>query len=105
MRFLFNLIFGALVGVSGTFLHNAYQPFGLLISILALLLGLKMVTNMNRNKSSQLAFILGWLFVIVRASTLGNGGEVLIEANLYGNVFVFGGILIGFITLIRKIKI
>ncbi|MEY5018883.1 MAG: hypothetical protein RJB54_801 [Actinomycetota bacterium] len=105
MRFIFNLLFGALVGVSGTFLHNAYQPFGLLISILALLLGLKMVTNMNRNKSSQLAFILGWLFVIVRASTLGNGGEVLIEANLYGNAFVFGGIFIGFISLIRKIKI
>lgn len=105
MRFLLNLLFGALVGVSGTFLHNSYRPAGLLISIFALLLGLKMVTNMNRNKSSQIAFILGWLGVIVRASTLGNGGEVLIEANLYGNTLVFGGILICFIALIRKIKI
>ncbi|MFM1937460.1 MAG: hypothetical protein RLZZ320_318 [Actinomycetota bacterium] len=105
MRFLLNLLFGALVGVSGTFLHNSYRPAGLLISIFALLLGLKMVTNMNRSKGSQIAFILGWLAVIVRASTLGNGGEVLIEANLYGNTLVFGGILICFITLIRKIKI
>jgi hypothetical protein len=105
MRFLFNLIFGALVGVSGTFLHNSYRPVGLLISILALWLGLKMVTNMSRTKVSQLAFILGWLFVIVRASTLGNGGEVLIEANLYGNFLVFGGVLICFVTLVRRFKI
>ena len=104
MRFILNLIFGALVGVSGTFLHNSYRPFGLLVSILALLLGLKMATNMNRTKLSQLAFVVGWLFVIVRASTLGNGGEVLIEANLYGNSLVFGGIFLCFVTLIRRIK-
>ena len=104
MRFLLNLIFGALVGVSGTFLHNSYRPFGLFVSILALFLGLKMATNMNRTKLSQLAFIVGWLFVIVRASTLGNGGEVLIEANLYGNSLVFGGILLCFVTLVRRIK-
>ncbi len=104
MRFIFNLISVAIVGVYGTFLHNSFRPVGLLISILALLLGLKMVTNMNRSKVSQLAFILGWLFVIVRASTLGNGGEVLIEANLYGNFLVFGGILICFVSLIRRIK-
>ena len=53
----------------------------------------------------QLVFGLGWLFIVVRGSTLGNGGEVLIEANLYGNLFVFGGVVLTGISLLRKIKI
>jgi hypothetical protein len=46
MKLLISLLFGALVGVSGTFLHNAYRPFGLIVSLLALLLGLRLVRNM-----------------------------------------------------------
>lgn len=49
-------------------------------------------------------FAIGWLFIVVRGSTLGNGGEVLIEANLYGNVFVFGGVGLLVLGLLRKVK-
>ena len=91
MKTLLNLLFGALVGVSGTFLHNAYKPLGLLVSLIALFLGLRLVRNMYLSKLSLALFAIGWLLVIVRASTLGNGGEVLIEANAYGNILVFGG--------------
>lgn len=104
MKALLALTFGGLIGVSGTFLHNAYPPIGLIVSLLALLLALRMLTNSYRSKILQFIFVIGWLFVIVRASTLGNGGEVLIEANLYGNLFVFGGMALSFVTLIRRIK-
>jgi len=33
---------------------------------------------------------------------LGNGGEILIEANLFGNVFVFGGLGLLAISVFRK---
>lgn len=104
MKTVISILFGALVGISGTFLHNAYRPIGLLVSLLAISLGLRMITNMYRTKLMQFGFVLGWLFVIVRASTLGNGGEVLIEANLYGNLLVFAGMAICIVTLLRRIK-
>lgn len=104
MKLFVSAIFGALIGVSGTFLHNSYRPAGLVISLLALVIALQQLTKMYSSKSLQFIFVLGWIFVVVRASTLGNGGEVLIEANLYGNLFVFGGIAIAFLGLLRRIK-
>lgn len=105
MKIALSLLFGAFVGISGTFLHNSYRPFGLVVSFIGLILGLRLVRNMYSSKMHQLVFALGWLFIVVRGSTLGNGGEVLIEANLYGNLFVFGGVVLTGISLLRKIKI
>ena len=104
MKALVSLLFGALVGISGTFLYNSYRPFGLIVSLLALVLGLRLMRNMYRSKFLLSLFACGWIFIVVRASTLGNGGEVLIEANLYGNLLVFGGVGLLVIGLLQKIK-
>ena len=104
MRSVVAGIFGTLVGISGTFLHNSYRPIGILVSLFAIYLALRLIRNMQNSKFAELLFVIGWLFIVVRASTLGNGGEVLIEANLYGNVFVFGGIAIAVFALLRKSK-
>ncbi|MBM3656173.1 MAG: hypothetical protein FJW91_04380 [Actinobacteria bacterium] len=103
MKSLISLAFGALVGVSGAFLHNAYRPIGLVVSLLAVILGLNLVRNMYLSKSSLALFAFGWLFVIVRASSLGNGGEVLIQANAYGNLLVFAGAALISWRLLRRI--
>jgi Family of unknown function (DUF6113) len=102
VKIFLSLIFGALVGVSGTFLHNGYRPIGLLVSLLALALGARLVRNMYLSKVASAFFALGWLLIIVRASTLGNGGEILIEANGFGNVFVFGGLALLAVFQFRK---
>lgn len=94
-----------LVGISGTFLHNAYRPVGVVVALFAIWLAMRLVANAYKSKALQLLFALGWLFIVVRASTLGNGGEVLIEANLYGNIFVFGGIATTVVALLRRIKL
>lgn len=102
MKFLLSLLFGALVGMSGTFLHNGYRPFGLIVSLAALAIGTRLVRHMYLSKSANALFCLGWLLVIVRASSLGNGGEILIEANTFGNLFVFGGLALLAISLFRR---
>jgi uncharacterized membrane protein YeaQ/YmgE (transglycosylase-associated protein family) len=102
MRFILSIVFGALVGVSGTFLHTGYRPMGLIVSLVALFIGASLVRNMYLSKSANFLYAIAWLFVIVRASSLGNGGEILIEANLYGNLFVFGGLGLLAISLLRK---
>jgi len=57
---------------------------------------------MYRTQVSSLLYAIGWVAVIIRGSTLGNGGEILIEANIYGNLLVFGGAAILVVGLLRK---
>lgn len=101
MRALLAFLFGAAVGVAGTFLHNGYRPIGLIVALVAVGLGSYLVREMYRTRSHSLLFALGWIFVIVRASTLGNGGEILIQSNGYGNIFVLGGALTLLIAALR----
>ena len=102
MKLIASLIFGVLVGISGTFLHNSYHPLGVIVSLFAVWLGSRLVRNMYQSRSTNLLFALGWFLVIVRGSTLGNGGEILIEANLYGNLLVFGGAALLTLSMLRS---
>lgn len=101
MRSILAFLLGAAVGVSGTFLHSAYRPLGLIVGLIAVALGAYLVREMYRTRLHSLLFALGWIFVIVRASTLGNGGEILIQSNGYGNIFVLGGALTLLIFALR----
>ena len=101
IRIAIALLFGAGVGVAGTFLHNAYRPVGLVVALTAVALGAYLVREMYRSRLHSLLFALGWIFVIVRASTLGNGGEILIQSNGYGNILVIGGALTLLIFALR----
>ncbi len=106
IRSIFSILFGGGVGVSGVFLHNSYRPLGLIVSLIALLLGAYLVREMYRSRLNSWLFLTGWVFVIIRASSIGNGGEILIEANLFGNLLVLLGaaLLIGFTLRFRKIN-
>lgn len=106
IRVIISILFGAGVGVSGVFLHNSYRPLGLIVSLLALLLGAYLVREMYRSRLNSWIYLAGWVLVIIRGSSIGNGGEILIEANLFGNLFVLLGaaLLIGFTLRSRKIN-
>jgi len=101
MRAVIALLFGVAVGIAGTFLHNAYRPLGLIFALVAVALGAYLVREMYRARLHSLLFALGWIFVVVRASTLGNGGEILIQSNGYGNILVLGGALTLLVSALR----
>ena len=106
IRSIISILFGAGVGVSGVFLHNSYRPIGLIVSLIALLLGAYLVREMYRSRLNSWLYLAGWVFVIIRASSIGNGGEILIEADLFGNLLVLLGaaLLIGFTLRSRRIN-
>jgi len=105
IRSFISILFGAGVGVSGVFLHNSYRPFGLAFSLIALLIGGYLVREMYRSRLNSWLFLIGWVLVMIRGSTIGNGGEILIEANLYGNILVLGGAALIFAFTLRSRKI
>jgi hypothetical protein len=57
---------------------------------------------MYLTRLTNFVFALGWLLIVIRASSIGNGGEVLIQANFYGNIFVFGGVGLIALFLLRQ---
>lgn len=91
MKSLISILFGVAVGTSGVFLHNSYRPFGVIVSLIAILIGAYLIKEMYRSTLNSWLYLLGWALIVIRGSTVGNGGELLIEANLYGNVFVLAG--------------
>jgi hypothetical protein len=106
IRSIISILFGAGVGVSGVFLHNSYRPFGLIVSLIALLLGAYLVREMYRSRLNSWLYLAGWVLVIIRASSIGNGGEILIEADLFGNLLVLLGaaLIMGFTLRSRKVN-
>lgn len=88
---ILSTLFGVAVGISGVFLHNSYRPFGVIVSLIAIVIGAYLVKEMYRSRFNSWLYLLGWALIVIRGSTVGNGGELLIEANLYGNVFVLAG--------------
>lgn len=104
IRAFFSTLFGIAIGISGVLLHNAYRPFGLAASLIALILGGYLVRESRRSRLHSWLYLAGWLLMVVRGSTVGNGGELLIEANSYGNLFVFGGFALILIFTIRSKK-
>ena len=106
IRSVVSTLFGAGVGVSGVFLHNSYRPFGLIFSLVALLLGAYLVREMYRSRLNSWLYLAGWVLVIIRGSTIGNGGEILIEANLFGNLLVLLGaaLILGFTLRSQKLN-
>ena len=101
MKSIYALLFGIVIGLSGTLLHNSYQPLGLIVSFIAIWWAARLVISMYSSRSALFLFISGWGLVILRASSIGNGGEILIQGNVYGNLFVFGGLTLLALSVVR----
>lgn len=105
MNLLKALIFGSLIGFCGVLLHNFTPPFGLYASLILTFLGIKVVGQRFFYLRYQIYAAVAWLTVVVRAGTPGNGDEILVYGNSYGNLFLLGGFIAVVIALIvRRFK-
>jgi uncharacterized membrane protein YeaQ/YmgE (transglycosylase-associated protein family) len=93
MNFLKAVIFGALIGYCGVLLHNFMPPFGFLTTLILTFLGIKVVRQRFFYLRYQIYAAAAWLAVVVRAGTTGNGDEILVYGNTYGNLFLLGGFI------------
>ena len=100
MNFLKALFFGALIGFCGVLLHNFTPPFGFLTSLILTFLGMKVVGQKFFYLRYQIYAAASWLAVVIRAGTPGNGDEILVYGNTYGNLFLLGGFIAIVIALI-----
>ena len=96
------LFFGAVIGFLGVILHNSFQPFGILLALLTTAVGVNFAGQLFGAQKYKLIAAIAWLAVALRAGTYGASNEILIISNLYGNIFLLGGLLMAFIAVVKK---
>lgn len=102
LRAIGALFFGAIIGFIGTVLHNAFQPIGILLALLTTAIGINFAGQLFGSQRYKLIAAITWLAVVLRAGTYGVSNEILIISNLYGNIFLLGGLLFAFIAVIKR---
>ena len=99
MNILKSLFFGSLIGFCSVLLHNFTPPFGFIASLILTFLGVRVVGQRFFYLRYQIYASAAWLAVVVRAGTPGNGDEILVYGNTYGNLFL----LCGFIAIVTAL--
>ena len=92
-RWVALLLLGGLVGATGTVIHRAWTPWGVM-GCLALVLASAVLARAWVGLLGLLAYGIGWVVVVQVLSLTGPGGDVLIPAGqVIGYVWIVGGML------------
>ncbi len=93
MKLIYALVVGALLGASATLLHLLLFPLGLILGLLATVVGIWAVGRTWRLRRYKFLAAIAWLVVVVQGATLGVGGELLIQGDLAGSLLILLGTL------------
>ena len=93
MKFLYAGLAGALLGASATLLHLVFFPLGLILGLVANIVGIWAIGRMWRLLRFKFVAAIAWLVVVVQGATLGVGGELLIQGDLAGSLILLLGTL------------
>jgi hypothetical protein len=91
MKLIYAVIVGSLLGASATLLHLLLFPFGLILVLIATVIGIWAIGRSWRSHKYQVIAAIAWLLVVVQGATLGVGGELLIQGDLAGSLLLILG--------------
>lgn len=94
MRILGALLWGAILGAASVLLHDAYLPYGLLFVLLCTGIGTWLLGRAWGFRRYKIISAVAWIGIVLRAGSLGTGGELLVQGNSAGNALVAGGFII-----------
>ena len=102
MKFLFSLLFGASVAVSATLIHQTLPPLGVAVGIAATYAGIWYIGRRYGKRCYKFFALLGWLIIISRAGSFGEGNELLIQGDNPGSALLMVGFLIGLVAILPR---
>ena len=102
MKFLFSLLFGALIAVSATLIHQTLPPLGVIAGIFATYLGIWYLGRRYGKRRYKFYALIAWLVVIARAGSFGAGNELLIQGDNAGSALLMIGFLVGLISIFPR---
>ena len=102
MKFLFSLLFGALIAVSATLIHQTLPPLGAIVGIFATYLGIWYLGRRYGKRRYKFYALIAWLVVIARAGSFGAGNELLIQGDNAGSALLMIGFLAGLVAVFPR---
>lgn len=102
MKFLASLLFGALIAVSATLIHQTLPPLGVTTGIFATYLGIWYLGRRYGKRRYKFYALIAWLVVIARAGSFGAGNELLIQGDNSGSALLMIGFLAGLVAVFPR---
>lgn len=94
MRSLLSLIFGAFAGVIAVLLHQSLPPVGVITSLLFSYISIWIIGRHYGSRRYKWIAAIGWVAVIFRAATFGEGQELLVQGDGVGSTLLLLGTLV-----------
>ena len=91
MKFFYAALVGALLGASATLLHLWLFPLGLILGLMANVIGIWAIGRVWRLQRYKFVAAVAWLVVVVQGATVGVGGELLIQGDVAGSLVLLLG--------------
>ena len=102
MKFLSSLLFGALVAISATLIHQTLPPFGVAVGIIATYVGIWYMGRKYGKRRYKFYALIAWLIVISKAGSFGAGNELLIQGDNPGSALLMIGFLVGLVAVLPR---
>lgn len=103
MKPVFSLIFGGLIAIAATLIHQSIPPFGVALAIISTFSAIWWIGRRYGRKRYKFLALFAWLVVIIRAGTFGAGQELLIQGDNAGSALLFMGFLAGLLAALKKV--
>lgn len=104
MKALASILIGGATAAAAILLHLQYPPLGLAIAAAGTYFTFRELVHHFYGKRYGFYAACGWIAITWRAAVPGNGNELLVVGNLWGEVLVLGGsaYVIGLAITLRR---
>jgi len=104
VKYLLSIFIGGLTAAAGVFLHLSYPPAGLILALAGSAATFWSIGRYYGKRRFKVAALLGWLIVIADATTLGAGGELLVQGDSAGMTFLASSLSIVVLSIFLPVK-
>lgn len=103
MKYLLALLSGAATGVIAILLHQSLPPFGVIASLFVTYGAIWLVGRRCDARSYKVIAAIGWIAVLLRGSTFGEGQEILVQADGVGSTLLLLGTLVALFAISARL--
>ena len=104
MKYFLSFVIGAITAAGGVFLHLSYPPAGLILALAGTAATFWSIGRSYGKLHFKFAALLGWVVVIIDATTYGDGGELLVQGDRAGMTFLASSFTIVLISVFLPVK-
>ena len=104
MKYPLSFLIGGLTAAGGVFLHLSYPPAGLILALAGSAATFWSIGRYYGKHRFKVIAFLGWIVVVIDATTYGDGGELLVQGDTVGTTFLVSAFTIVLISVFLPVK-